>query len=72
MAWAALGNAVAAVRAGSSARTIAEVTLPNVFLVGLMIVLATNERRWVHVLGLGFLLLVVLSAWLPQEIRERS
>jgi hypothetical protein len=38
----------------------------------LMIVLATNERRWVHVLGLGFLLLVVLSAWLPQEIRERS
>lgn len=71
MAWAAFGNAFAAIRTDSPAGTIAALTLPNLLLMAVMIVLATNERRWVHVLGLGFLLLVVLSAWLPQEMAAK-
>ena len=71
MAWAALGNAVFAVRSGSSISALAGLTLPNMFLAALMAVLAIISRRWVHVVGLGLLLLVVLSAWLPQEIAAR-
>jgi hypothetical protein len=71
MAWAALGNAVVAIRTASPASTIAEVTLPNVLLMAVTIVLATNERRRVHLTGVGLLLLVVLSAWLPQEIAAK-
>jgi hypothetical protein len=69
--WAALGNAVFGVRNGSSATALAGLTLPNLVLAALMIVLAINSRRWVHVVGLAVLFLAVLSAWLPQEIAAR-
>jgi hypothetical protein len=68
MAWAAIGNAVYAVSTASSASRFAGLTLPNVLLTGAMVILAFNCRRWVHMVGLGLLLVVVLSAWLPQAI----
>jgi hypothetical protein len=71
MAWAALGNAVYAVGKNSSFPTIAGMTVPNVLLTLLMVVLALSEKRWVHILGLVLLLVVVLSAWLPQEITAK-
>jgi hypothetical protein len=71
MAWAALGNAVYAIGRSSSFSVIAGMTVPNVLLTVLMVVLAFNERRRVHILGLVVLLIVVLSAWLPQEIAAK-
>jgi hypothetical protein len=71
MTWAASGNAVYAVGKDSSWPTIAGMIVPNVLLTILMVVLAFSEKRWVHIVGLGVLLVVVLSAWLPQEIAAK-
>jgi hypothetical protein len=71
-AWVTLVGGVRAYLAGASPGAMIGTVVPNLLLTALMVVLIWTPRRWVHVLAIVLILVIVGSAWLPQELQRRS
>jgi hypothetical protein len=67
--WVTLLVLVRYIGGGATLVQIAGATLPNLFLLVLMLTLAHSARRGIHVAGIAVLLLITAFAWLPQEVR---
>jgi hypothetical protein len=70
--WVTLVVLVRHVSGGANAGQIAGATLPNTFLLVMMLALSRTGRRSVHFAGISVLLLVTALAWLPQEVRGNA
>lgn len=71
-AWVTVVGGVRAHLAGAPPGAMLRIVVPNLLLIALMAVLIRTPRKGVHMLVIILILVVVGSAWLPQELKGRS
>jgi hypothetical protein len=70
--WVTVVAGVRANLAGAPPGAMMRIVVPNLLLIALMAVLIRTPRRWVHMLVIVLILVIVGSAWLPQELKGKS